>query len=134
MKSAEKFDHFIDGLKRIEHAFKRIWDSSHPLPEAYTIRHRTLAGLLQDNYNLLSNADQFPEEPFDCWDKAQLLYEVETNGLFSMHALNIQIVKDWFQVIELTKTFLFIKNLKPNDQVTNSLQIKEIEFEPIKFA
>jgi hypothetical protein len=93
-----------------------------------------LAGLLQDNYNLLSNADQFPEEPFDCWDKAQLLYEVETNGLFSMHALNIQIVKDWFQVIELTKTFLFIKNLKPNDQVTNSLQIKEIEFEPIKFA
>jgi hypothetical protein len=82
-----------------------------------------LAGFLQDNYNLLANADQFPDEPIG-WDKAHFINELETNGLFSMHALNISYVKDWFIVLELAKTFPFIKNLEPNDQVTNFLQIK----------
>jgi hypothetical protein len=87
------------------------------LPEAYTNQHQTLAGLLQDNYNLLSNADQFPEEPFGCCNKAQFLYEVEINGLFSLNVVNIQYIKEWFLVVELAKTFSFIKKLTPNDQV-----------------
>jgi hypothetical protein len=117
MSVAEKFDHYIDGLKRIEQPFKRIWDSSRPLPEAYTNRHQTLAGLLEDNYNMLANVDEFPEEPFGGWDKAKFIEEVETNGLFSLHALNLQFLKDWFLLVELVKAFPFIKNLEPNDQV-----------------
>jgi hypothetical protein len=77
-----------------------------------------LAGLLQDNYNLLSNADQFPEESTGCWNKAEFINELETNGLFSMNALNIQYVKDWFQVAELAKSFAFIKELCLDDQVS----------------
>jgi hypothetical protein len=87
------------------------------LAETYTNRHQTLAGLLQDKYNLLSNADQFPEEPFGYWDKAQFINELETNGLFSMHALNIQYVKDLFQVAELAKSFAFFGELCLDDQV-----------------
>jgi hypothetical protein len=76
-----------------------------------------LAGLLQDNYNLLSNADQFPEEPIGYWDKAQFIEDVETNGLFSLHALNIQYIKDFFIVLELAKAFPFFKELELKDQV-----------------
>jgi hypothetical protein len=79
-----------------------------------------LAGLLQDNYNLLGNAKQFPEESFSCWDKVQFLYDVETNGLFSLHALNIQYITDWFIMLELAKAFPSIKELELNDQVSVS--------------
>jgi hypothetical protein len=103
-------------MKPIERAFKRIWDTSKPLPEAYTNRHQNLTGLLQDKHNLLGNANQFPEEPVG-WNKAQFIHDVETNGLFSMHELNIQSVKDWFLMVELAKTFPFIKELSLNDQV-----------------
>jgi hypothetical protein len=75
-----------------------------------------LAELLQDKRNLLGNANQFPEEPVG-WNKAQFIEEVETNGIFSMHQLNIQCVKDWFLMVELAKTFPFIKELCLNDQV-----------------
>jgi hypothetical protein len=117
-KNAEKGDHCIciDGLKAAEEAFKRLWDLSRQLPEAYINRHQTLAGLLQDNYNLLSNADQFPEEPFG-WDKAQFLQEIDTNGLLSMHALHKHAVNDWFIMVELAKTLAFFKQLDLDDQV-----------------
>jgi hypothetical protein len=75
-----------------------------------------MAGLLQDKHNLLGNANQFPEEPVG-WDKAQFIHDVETNGLFSMHELSVQSVKDWFIIVELAKTFPFIKELCLNDQV-----------------
>jgi hypothetical protein len=116
IKRAENVDDFINGLQQIERAFKRIWDSSQPLPEAYTNRHQTLVGLLQDNHNLLGNANQFPEEPFG-WDKAQFIEEVEANGLFSFHAM-IHYVKDWFIVVEFTKTLPFFKELSISDQVS----------------
>jgi hypothetical protein len=76
-----------------------------------------VAGLLQDNYNLLANADQFFEEPIG-WDKARFVNEVETNGLFSLHALNIQYIKDWFIVLELAKAFPLFKELELKDQVS----------------
>jgi hypothetical protein len=117
IKSSEKFARCIDGLKQIEQPFRRIWDSSKILPDTYTSRHETLADLLQDNYNLLANAEQFPEESFGGWDKAQFIEELETNGLFSLHALSLQCIKDWFLLVELSKTFSFIKKLEPNDQV-----------------
>jgi hypothetical protein len=75
-----------------------------------------LAGLLQDNENLLGNADHFPEEPFG-WDKAELLHEIETNGLLSMNAIHKQTVKDWFLMVELAKTLSFFKQLNLDDQV-----------------
>jgi hypothetical protein len=75
-----------------------------------------LALFLQDNQNLLANADQFPEEPVG-WDKAQFLYEIETNGLLSMHALHKHAVKDWFLMVELAKTLTFFKQLDLDDQV-----------------
>jgi hypothetical protein len=104
----------------MERAFKRIWDSSSPLPEAYINRHQTLAGLLDDKHNLLGNAAQFPEELFSCWNKAQFIEDVENNGMFSMHELNVQFVKDWFIMVELAKTFPFIKELSLNDQVCSN--------------
>jgi hypothetical protein len=113
----EKHDDFLYLMKPIERAFKRIWDSSVPLPEAYTNRHQNLAELLQDKHNLLGNADQFPEELF-AWDKAQFIEEVEKNGMFSMHEVNIHYVKDWFLMVELAKTFPFLKELDINDQVS----------------
>jgi hypothetical protein len=106
----------VDSIKQIEQAFKRIWDSSRPLPEDYTNRHPSLAGLLQDNENLLGNADQFPEESVG-WDKSQLMYEIDTNGLLSMHTLHKQTVKDWFLMVELAKTLAFFKQLHLDDQV-----------------
>jgi hypothetical protein len=106
----------LDFLKPTERAFKKIWNSTHPLPAAYTDRYETLAGLLNDNYNLLEDANQFHQE-HDGWDKAQFIAELETNGLFSMHALNIQHTKDWFLIIELAKTFSFFRELELNDQV-----------------
>jgi hypothetical protein len=117
MKPAQKRDVSIDDLKQIEQAFKKIWDSSKVLPEAYTNRHKTLAGFLKDNYNLLANADQFHEESFDCWDKAQFIKELETNGLFSLHSVSIHTVNDWFTVVELAKALPFFKSLCLNDQV-----------------
>jgi hypothetical protein len=117
MKPSQKCDVSIDDLKQIEQAFKRIWDSSQSLPEAYTNRHETLAGFLRDNYNLLANADQFHEESFGVWDKAQFINELETNGLFSLHALNIQYIKDWFLLVELVKAFPFFRELELKDQV-----------------
>jgi hypothetical protein len=75
-----------------------------------------LALILQDNQNLLAKADQFPVEPFG-WDKAQFLYQIETNGLLSMHALHIHAVKDWFLIVELAKTLPFFKQLNLDDQV-----------------
>jgi hypothetical protein len=38
-----------------------------------------LAGILQDNYNLLTNADQFIEKPFIHWDKAH--YNLSLNRI-----------------------------------------------------
>jgi hypothetical protein len=116
IKYAENFDHFIEGLKQIGQSFKRIWDTCGPLPETYTKRHKTLALLLQDNYNLLANADQFVEIQF-CCDKAQFLHDMETNGPFSMHALNVQIVKDRFIMVEFAKTLAFFNQLNLEDQV-----------------
>jgi hypothetical protein len=116
IKYAENFDRFIEGLKQIGQSFKRIWDTCGPLPETYTKRHKTLALLLQDNYNLLANADQFVEIQF-CCDKAQFLHDMETNGPFSMHALNVQIVKDRFIMVEFAKTLAFFNQLNLEDQV-----------------
>jgi hypothetical protein len=86
------------------------------LPDTYTNRHQTLALILQDNQNLLPKANQFPVEPIG-WDKAQLLHEIDTHGLFSMHVLHKQAVKDWFLMIELTKTLAFFKQLNLDDHV-----------------
>jgi hypothetical protein len=117
MKPAEKRDVSIDDLKQIEQAFKKIWEYNHPLPKAYTNRNETLAEFLRDNYNLLANADQFHEESFGGWDKARFITEIETNGLFSLHALNIQYIKDWFLIVELAKAFPFFRELELKDQV-----------------
>jgi hypothetical protein len=81
-----------------------------------------LAELLQDNYNLLGNANQFPEEPFGGWNKAKFIEDVENNGIWSMHEFGVQCVKDWFIMVELAKAFPFIKDLSINDQVCPVIQ------------
>jgi hypothetical protein len=67
---------------------------------------------------LLANTDQFPDEPVGYCDKAKFINEVETNGIFSMHAITIHFVKDWFVLVELAKALPFFKSLCLNDQVS----------------
>jgi hypothetical protein len=74
-----------------------------------------LSGLLQDKYNLLANADQFPEEPIG-WDKAQLIRDMDMNGLFSLNAITVHPVNDLFLTVEMAKTIPFFSQLDLNDQ------------------
>jgi hypothetical protein len=64
----------------------------------------------------LSKADLFPDEPIG-WNKAQFLHEVETNGMFSMHAMTVHVINDLFLTAEMAKTLTFFKQLDMNDQV-----------------
>jgi hypothetical protein len=74
-----------------------------------------LSGLLQDKYNLLANAHQFPEEPIG-WDKAQLIHEMDTNGLFSLNVMTVHAITQSFLNVEMAKMLPFFSQLDLNDQ------------------